>query len=49
MSVKRKILKMTFLSLLALAIYLGSIMLGIYMTGQEGGSPQTEQAAISAE
>lgn len=48
MSVKKKILKLTFLFLLALAIYLGSIMLGIHMTEQEERSPQTEQMAISA-
>lgn len=46
---KKKVIKMTILSLLALAIYLGSIMLGIYITEKSGSVPQTRILKISAE
>lgn len=38
---KKRIIKMAILSLLALVIYLGSIMLGIYITETSGNVPQT--------
>lgn len=46
---KKKVIQMTILILVALVIYLGSIMLGIYITKKSGSEPQKKILTISAE
>jgi uncharacterized alpha/beta hydrolase family protein len=46
---KKKVLEMIVLFLLALIIYLGSILFGIYITEKEDRVPQAKTVSIHAE